>query len=104
MNKSDDPLSNPEIALRIFKHRQKWSAIILIALGVLCFVCFVIPLLGRAPLLNRINELSSIVAALAYSASIGAVAFGIKALIRGNPLVQLALDLNDRVRKLEAKA
>lgn len=103
MNKTDDPLSDPDLALRVFQHRQKRIAIILIVYGVAAFAFFLIPLTGRASLTDRVNSLTTIVAGLVSAFSVFSAGLGIKILVRGNPLVKLVLDLNERVQKLEAK-
>lgn len=104
MNKSSDPLSDPEIALRIVQKQQKQSATAFLILGVAYFICFVVPLMHSETILRRVNELTNIVAGISFGLSLCLVALGIRFLTRPNPVVKLVIDLSERVRAIEEKS
>lgn len=103
MTQDNSPLSNPDVVLAIFQQQIKRSAIARIVLGLACIGFCLVPLMNRASILERLNQLTEIVAILAATTGAALTVGGVKLLTKKHPLVNVVAGLNDRVRKLEAK-
>lgn len=103
MNTSNDPLTDPEVVLRIYQSRRKLAAILSLIVGVSSLFAFVFPLCNRMSFSERVNSLSTIVGTIGIGLAGAFLTLGIKFLLRENPLVKMVLNLSERIRKLEAK-
>jgi hypothetical protein len=104
MTQDRSPLSKPEVLETILQQQIKRSAIARIILGLVCLgFCFVL-LMNRASILERLDQLTLFVGVFSATAGAAIAVGGVKLLIKRHPLLQLISDLNDRVRKLEAKS
>lgn len=101
MNTSHDPLSDPEIAIRVIQQQQKNRAIGLIVVGVLYLVLGLL-FISHATPTARIGATVGAVTGGFFACCVLAVMYGIKVLVSGNPTLKLLIELTERIRKLES--
>jgi hypothetical protein len=101
MNNPHNPLSAPEIAVRVIQRQQKSKAIALIVIGVSYLVLGLLSIKHASPA-ARIGATVGAVAGGFFAFSGFEVVYGIRLLVSGNPTVKLLIDLTERIRNLES--
>jgi len=98
---TNGPLSDPEIAIRVIHRQQKNKAIGLIGFGV-SYLALGLYFISHASPTARIGATVGVVTGGFSAFCVVEVVYGIKLLVSGNPIVNLLLELTERIRKLEA--